>query len=58
MSLQRVGYVAQIGNTRIAYGIMKGKPHGKWSHERPRDEKITLRYNLKQQTPWMKGGQS
>jgi hypothetical protein len=56
MSLQRVGYVAQIGNTRVAYGSMKGKPLGKWPHERPRDEKITLRYNLKQQTPWMKGG--
>jgi len=27
---------------------MKGKPLWKWSRERPRDEKITLRYNLKQ----------
>jgi len=48
MSLQRVGYVAQIGDTRVVYRIMKGKRLGKWSHERPRDEKITLRYNLKQ----------
>jgi hypothetical protein len=45
VSLQRVQYVAQIGNTRAVYGIMKGKPLGKWSHKRQSDERITLRYN-------------